>query len=203
MSIRTGEMPTMKTKTINLYEFDELPENIKAKVLDNERFINVDSSHWYDYDGKTGFSQEEIDKYGLELEHSSDLLNYKNIYFDIDRGWYIQFVDAEFAHDETARRFLGVPKEVWGNTHWEFANKSYGGNSYDSTKLQWEYGNDFLTDEVEAILNRAVERFADKMEEALRGLQKSYWYETSDEAIIETIKANEYTFRADGKMENE
>lgn len=192
----------MKTKLINLYEFDELPEDIKAKVLEDNRYINVDGDYWYDYDGKTGFSADEIKKYGLELEHSGNLINYKKLYFDIDRAWYIQFVDAEFAHDETARKFLGVPKEIWDNTSWAFENISYGGNSHGTTKLSWDY-EDELTDDIEQVLNMAVERFSDKMEEALKGLQESYEYCTSDEAVIDTIEANEYTFRSNGKMENE
>jgi hypothetical protein len=192
----------MKTKTIDLYEFDELPEDIKEKVLDNNRWINVDDSYWYDYDGKTGFSAEEIERYGLELERSTDLLTYKKLYFSIDRSWYIQFVDAEFSHDETARKYLGVPGELWDKVDWAINDQpSRDGNTrleYDPYTID---GEDFTAEE-EAILEQAVERFSDKIEEALRGLQKEYEYQTSDEAIIETIKANEYTFRADGKMEN-
>lgn len=197
----------MKTKTIDLYEFDELPDNIKAKVLDKNRYINVDGDWWYDYDGKTGFSSDEIKKYDLDIEEAGDLLNFDKVYFDLGRGWYIQFDGASFAHDETARRFLGVPEELWEVVRWEFSNKNYSGSSHGTTKIEYEhvdsYGFYQFTPEEVEILDRAVERFAEKMEEALRNLEKDYEYQTSDEAIIETILANEYTFRADGKMENE
>lgn len=188
----------MKTKTIKLYEFDELPEDIKEKVLDKERYINVEHFDWWDYDGHTGFSAEEIKKHGLELEHAGDLLTWNKMYFSLDYGEYIQFNNPGFAHDETARRFLGVPKKIWENTHWEFIN-----HRETTTRLSWEYGNDFLTDKAEKALNHAVNKFYDKMKEALKDLRSEYEYCISDEAVIETIKINEYTFRADGKMENE
>jgi hypothetical protein len=194
----------MKTKTIELYTFEELPEDIQAKVLDNERYINVDGDYWYDYDGKTGFNSKEIKKYHLDLEHSDDLITYKKIYFDLDRGWYIQFVDAEFKHDETARRFLGVPKALWNRVDWTI-NDTPGRET--NTRLEWElmdndgYSCDATIKQAE-ILDRAVERFSDKVEEALRRLRDNYEYSTSDEAVKETILANEYTFTIDGKMDN-
>lgn len=36
----------MKTKTIELYEYAELPEDIKEKVLQENRYINVEDSWW-------------------------------------------------------------------------------------------------------------------------------------------------------------
>lgn len=197
----------MKTKTIELYEFEELPEDVQKKVLDNERYINVEDDFWYDYDGKTGFSKKEIEKYGLELEHSDDLLTYKKLYFSCDREWYIQFVDAEFKHEETARRFLGVPVELWDKVTWTINDKPY---RETSTRLEWEYeeydDEDNLIDEPpfndRLILDTAVERFAEKVEEALIGLRNSYEYYLTDEAVKDTILANECTFTITGKMES-
>lgn len=191
----------MRTKTITkeVYTYDELPEDAKERVLEKHWDINVDSGWWYDYDGKTGFSVKEIAKYHLDMEYADDLLTYKTLYFDIDRGWYIQFVDAEFKHEETARKFLGVPKNLWNRVDW-FINSIPGREV--STRLEFdEYnqytGKDFTAKQIE-ILERAVERFSNKVEEALRGLQRQYEYETSREGIEDTIRANEYEFTLDG-----
>ena len=196
----------MKTKTIELYKFRELPENIKAKVIENNRHINVEGGYWFDYDGKTDFDSKELKRMRLSPSDSDavELLTWNNLYFDIYRGWYIQFDGAQFRNDEVARKFLGVPKELWSQIYWSFENKSYGGSSHSTTKLVYEpqaWDKEFTAKQLE-IIERAVERFSDKMEEALKGLQSSYEYAVSDEAVIETIEANEYTFRADGKMEN-
>lgn len=196
----------MKTKTIELYEYDELPEDVKEKVLDNLRYINVDDEFWYDYDGKTGFSSAELKRMRVKVEDAPDeLITYKNLYFDIDRSWYIQFTDAQFANDEVARKFLRVPKKLWDATYWTFINKDYGGSSHGTTRLEYEPQDNYkeFTVKQQEILERAIEIFHDKMEEALRHLRSQYEYLCTDEAIIETIKASEYTFTASGKMENE
>lgn len=195
----------MKTKTIELYEYDELPENIKAKVLDNERYINVDDSYWHDYDSKTGFSAKELNRMKVQVKDApNELITWKNMYFDIDRSWYIQFTDAQFLNDETARKFLRVPKSLWEKAHWTFANQDFGGNNHATTRIEYENQddeNEFTTKQIH-ILERAIGIFSDKMQEVLRGLQATYESLTSDEAIIDTIKANEYTFTITGKMEN-
>jgi hypothetical protein len=197
----------MKTKTIELYTFEELPKDVQEKVLDNERHINVEDGFWYDYDGKTGFSQAEIEKYGLKLEHADDLLTYKKVYFDCGRSWYIQFVDAEFKHDETARKFLGVPVELWKKVSWTINDQPY---RETNTRLEWEYEYENDEGDIEydptpkelKIIEQAVERFSDKVEEALRGLEKSYEYAMSDESVKETLVINDYTFTITGKMEH-
>lgn len=195
----------MKTKTIELFEFKELPEDIKQKVLDKNRYINVEDSFWHDYDGKTGFTAKELNRMRLDPSspESDELLTWKDLYFNLDYNYrYVQFMDAGFKNDEVARRFLRVPKQIWANAVWSFENKNYGGGSHGTTKLVWEYGNGFLTDRVEEILNRAVKIFSDKMDEVLKDLQSTYDYLTTDEAVIETIESNEYTFKANGEMEN-
>ncbi len=195
----------MKTKTIKLYEFSELPEKAKEKALDKYRYINVGDGFWHDYDGKTGFSAKELKRMRVDVKDAPDeLIHWKNMYFDLDYNYrYIQFTDADFTNDEVARKFLSVPKELWKKVYWSFVNKNYGGSSHGTTRLEYESqtGEDF-TDKQREILDRAVERFSDKMEEVLKGLDSSYEYATSDEAIIETFEAEEYTFNIDGKIEN-
>jgi len=192
----------MKEKIVKLYEFEELPEDIQEKVLDRYRDINVDCE-WYDYDGKTGFTSKELARMRVKVEDAPDeLITFKKMYFDVDRGWFIQFTEAHFSNDEIARKFLRVPANLWAKTHWMFEN-----NRDYTTRLEYEYDyyfgermNDFTSKQRE-ILERACEIFSDKMEEALKGLRNSYEWLQTDEAVKETILANEYTFTIDGKME--
>ena len=58
-----------------------------------------------------------------------------------------------------------------------------------------------MTKRQEEILDRAVEIFSDKMEEALRGLRDNYEYLVTDEAIKETIECNECDFTEDGDLD--
>lgn len=198
----------MKTVTItkNLYNYDELPDDVKEKVIENLYDINVDYE-WWDYDGHTGFTLKELQR--MKLVNASnrpcDLLKFKKMYFSLDRDYYIQFVDAEFTDDELARRFLRVPKKLWNQVTWNIIDQP---GRYGNTRLEYEkafvYGErweEFTPKQIE-VLERACEIFSDKISEALSNLSKSYDYLTSREAIEETIEANEYTFNLDGKIDN-
>lgn len=184
-----------KTVTYNLYQYDELSEDAKERALEWASDINVDYE-WWDFDGLTGFSAKEIAKYHLRPD-APDLLTYKHLYFDIDRGDFIQFDGAEFADDETARKFLGVPRQLWEQVYWRINAIPYRDTT---TRLEYEaqaWDKEFTAKQTE-ILDRAVERFADKMHDCLKGLRDSYEYLTSQEAIEDTIRANEYTFDEEG-----
>lgn len=187
-----------KTTTQTVYKFQELPVEIQDKILSDMWDINVDFE-WWDCDGLTGFSQAEINKHHLKPnEWKYDLLSYKKMYFDLDRGQYIQFVDCEFANDETARKFLGVPRDLWLRVSWSFVNSREYNTRLDY-ETAWDYDGT-LTDKQTAILDKAVERFSDKVHEVWRSLRDSYEYLTSREAILETIEANNYEFTAEGDI---
>ena len=87
-------------------------------------------------------------------------------------------------------------------TNWTISN--WSGREIN-TYLMWEFTNNDgytidPTAKQEEILDRAVERFSDKVHEALTGLKNSYEYCTSRKAIEETIRANEYEFTIDGNI---
>jgi hypothetical protein len=194
-------MPT--TKSYQVYKWGELSDESKEKALERYRYFNVEDDFWYDYDGKTGFTSAEISKYHLDPEHSGDLLIYDNMYFDLDYNHrYIWFVNAEFAHDETARKFLGVPKALWNQVYWRIENRRYGrGEQTTCLKYEPQDSDKEFTPKQIIVLDRAVERFADKMHDALQDLEKNYEYQLSDEAIIESFEANDYDFTEDGRID--
>ena len=190
----------MKTKTYSTWKFEELPEDTQEKVLDHYRDINVDNSSWYDYDGKTGFTAKELKRMKIKDIYASnvnELLKYKTLYFDLYRSWYIQFVDADFVDDEIARKFLRVPADIWNRTCWNIVS----GRGELNTRLEYDWqGEKDLTKRQEEILERAVELFSDKMEEALKGLRDSYEYLATDEAVKETLLCNDYDFDENGQI---
>lgn len=189
-----------ETTTRTLYKFDELPEAAQDKAIERYWDINVDFD-WWDGDGLTGFTAAEIAKHHLDVKHCDDLLTYDHLYFDLDRGQYIQFDNCRFAHDETARKFLGVPAAIWERVDWCFNNPHYGGGNCGTTSLDYDWtGDKELTPKQTTILNRAVERFSDKMHECWRMLRDDYEYRTGKDAIVETIQANDYEFTEDGEI---
>lgn len=176
----------MKTKTINLYSFEELSEDAKQKAIELLYNINVDHQWWeYTYD--------DAKMIGLEINE-----------FDLDRNRYAKgkflysamettdLIKSNHGHEcetyKTAIEFL----KNWDN---EVAKHSDGIDT-DKVCEDKEYDFDQVADELESDFLRSL------LEDYSIILQKEYEILTSSEAIIETIKANEYTFTEDGKLEN-
>ena len=183
------------TKTYEIFKFDELSEKAKDQAISQMSDINVDVD-WWDYDGHTAFSSDEMKKYHLTIEEAGDLLEFKHMYFDIDRGSYIQFADCSFANDKQARKFLGITPRLWNMIDVSFNDAGRGSNTRLEIE-QCDYDSN-LTEHDEMLIERAKERFNDKMEDCLSNLRKQYDYLTGREAIEETIEANEYTFDENG-----
>lgn len=62
----------MRTKTINIYTFDELSDDVKEKVIQDMYDINVDYEWW-------DFIYDDAKSVGIEIEG-----------FDLDRGSYCE-----------------------------------------------------------------------------------------------------------------
>lgn len=172
----------METKTYKVYKFNELPEESKEKVIQNYSDINVDYEWWdctYD-DAKT-----------VELKITS---------FDLDRNRHCEgeffesaeetahlIIDNHGEHCETyqtAKNYLKERDKLIEN-----APKDENGEFKDEYKLD----NDL--DDLDSEFLKSI------LEDYSIILQREYEYLTSEEAIIETIEANEYNFTLDGKID--
>lgn len=164
-------MRTIRTK---VYQFSELSEQAKNKALVNMCYINVDENWWEPV-------YEDAAEIGLKITG-----------FDIGRG---EDCTGEFTlsphevaaniirdHGETckthktAQKFLDEVNEIQGNY------PELEGYEYEDEMIDCE--NDFL--------NQLLGDY-------LIMLRNEYEYLTSDEAIIETIEANNLEFTEDGR----
>jgi hypothetical protein len=177
----------MKTKTINLYSFNELSEQAQQKAIENLYDINV-THEWWD------FTYEDAENIGLKITE-----------FDLDRnrhanGEFIFDVPVDVAnaiknnHGEQCETYKTAIKFIaeWDNlvaTHSD-------GIETDRVCEDKEYDFDNAATGLEQDFLKAL------LEDYSLLLQKEYEYLTSKEAIIETINANEYTFTESGKLEN-
>lgn len=197
----------MKTKTIQLYEFDELSEEAKAKVLENNRDINVDDSHWYSFvydDWK-----ERLEGMGFEDPQISFLSFWSQgdgASFTSKRVDVLKFLTAQKAKG----RFKSILKAIKADkaevnasvgridrrySH-EHAVKAYV--EYYSTEDRFS-ADENLADELRDFIADTVRTLSRKI---YRELEEEYDGLVSDEAVIDTIKANEYTFRSNGSIES-
>lgn len=165
----------MRTIETVVYDFDELSDEAKQKAISSLSDVNVNFDWWeYTYD-----DAKEI---GLKITG-----------FDIERGSY---VNGELIH--SVKRCCELIKEYHGAKceTYILAERVAKDLAKLSEQDLDESGYHDLFEEIEA------DFLSDLCDCYLTILRDEYEYLTSDEAIIETILVNEYTFLPDGKMKN-
>ena len=163
----------MRTIEVKLYSFDELSEEAKEKAINNLRDINVDYNWWdctYDDAAQIGLRITEFD-----LDHKS--ISGK-------------FIDSAPAVAEAILAEHGKICETYKTA------KSF---LSDLDELTGKYPNieDCPEDEIEALEDDFLHSI---LEDYRIILDNEYDYLTGEEAIIETIEANDYDFTEDGKI---
>ena len=175
----------MKTKTYNVYTFDELTDEQKEKAIENLRNINVD----YDWWDATYYDASEI---GLQLES-----------FDLDRNRHAtgKFIDGV---ENVARLII----ENYGATCETYKIAVAYQHDRDAlvSKLSDGKNTYVVTEENEIEFDEQCDELdesflKDLLEDYSINLQNEYKYRMSDESIIETIQANEYEFTENGKID--
>ena len=174
----------IKVKKIRLYTFDQLSDEGKEKALFEQGFCNVDHDWWES-------TYEDAKRVGLTLTG-----------FDIDRANYCH---GYFKHGaiETADKII----EEHGKDCDTFKTATAFLADRDKLVKKYSNGTDRVTEENENEFDKdcdALEKdfLHDILEDYRIILQKEHDYLTSEAAIIETIKANNWTFTAEGKLEN-
>lgn len=168
-------MRTIRTK---IYKFSELTEEGQRKAIENLSDINIDHSEWDN-------SIEDAEQIGLKIISLDDHRANKGE-FITNAETCANFILINHGKDcetfKTAKSFLDeyLPlKKAWDENE-------------DNEGFPFEY-EDQATDLSEEFLISLLEDYRIMC-------NKNYEYLTSEEAIIETIEANEYEFFEDGKL---
>lgn len=173
----------MKTKTVVLYLFDELP-TAKAKECARDWYREMSSGDdWWDAtysDAETaGLKITSFDTYGRQIEGR----------FISDATACAQSILKEHGEKcetyETAKMFLKETDAIAS-----IAERDDDGNVKDEQAL------------TEKLEEREAVFLHDILEDYLVMLQGEADYVTSQEYVDENIRANEYTFRENGKRED-
>tara|TARA_Y100000004_G_scaffold47519_1_gene52262 strand:+ start:6011 stop:6505 length:495 start_codon:yes stop_codon:yes gene_type:complete len=163
----------MKTIEIKVYKFEELDKQTKEKVIDNYRYINVEDTFWYD------FIKEDFNRLGLEIQA-----------FDLDRGNYAKIYIDNF--EDTSKNII---EEFGDSVPIKQTAKNYI-DEYNKIQANFKEDED-IERELEILDEEYQKEYSDDI---LSYLRAEYEYQITDEAIIETIKANDYDFTTNGKI---
>lgn len=200
-------MRTIRTK---VYKFNELSESAQEKAIEKLADINTDYDWWES-------TYEDFKELCKTLSIDVDL---KNTFFN---GFYSQGSGSSFTADiDVCECLKAIKNEKWK----EYAPKEnlsfykvtdnmlrlchlctcdiQPTNRESSVRINFDsdtYGTHTNIDSVITEIEDFFEDVANTLNNWLFSqLQTEYEYQTSKEAIIETIEANEYEFTADGRM---
>jgi hypothetical protein len=208
----------MKTVEIKLYQFSELSAEAKVKAVEQYRYFNVEYIEWWDfiYDDFTAICAT----IGITVKPGT-------IFF---RGFYSQGDGSCFNADiNLTTLFKGVETQAWTDhapipelklptfplrkvvTKLITERKIECFASIQAPRrcmcvnsvLEFFIDNYPHIEKQFGLLEQWLEQVAESLNHFLyKALEKEYEWCLSDEAIIETITANEYLFTKDGKKAN-
>jgi len=197
----------MRIKEIEVYSFAELSEDAKEHVFEKHGDINVNHDWWYDYDDK-----KEIAKLmGIDID---------NIYFSgfssqgdgaCFEGNYeyrkgsvkavMDYAPEDIELHRIVKELQSIQKRCFYSARASVKQSGHYMHKY-CTKISVDFENyntgiDYYNQKYEEDI---IELLRDYMEWIYRNLEKEYEYLTGEDAIVETIEANEYEFDVDGNM---
>jgi len=183
----------MEIRNYQVFSFAEANEALKEKILNEYRYINVDSNHWYADDC---IYDDIADRYGLKIIMAEAS-------FDLDRANYIAF--DTFNHSRRA----GWTVPIYINDTKKFCKKA-GIKFNPNVNILIDhkhYAGSFIKNFVfsEELFDADIDKLQDCLDsflnEILKQLKLVYDYNTDDEQIIDTLVLNEYMFNKDGKID--
>lgn len=165
----------MRTITQNIYKFSELPKPVQEKVLDKHRDWNVDGIDWWES------VYEDAGMVGLRING-----------FDL----YRQSIDLVVAPDTNT---VDIAAKIVA-THGEECDTYKAAAAYRVELAKYRLSGED-SDELDEIVGEATRVFMRGLRYAYLGLlQSDYDYLTSDEAVGESLEANDVEFCGDGRM---
>jgi hypothetical protein len=175
----------MRTIEIQAYKFNELDEQTKLQVIEDNIHINVEFDWW-------DCTYDTLRECGIKVNS-----------FDIGRRQEceIEFLEEGYSVAKNIVDTFGEAMEITKDAknfieRWDALVKHHGeGNDIDGYSVKEELYDDFDED-VEGI---TIDLKKNLEYEILRWLRGEYEHLTSEESIIETIEANEYEFTEEGK----
>ena len=197
----------MKTIEIKVYSFDELSKQAKAKAIENNNEINIHED-WYEYIYEDFIS--------LNKDFEIDRIYFSGFWSQGDGAMFEYSGISDSLKDEFIDSLdLSPMRKQWllGNIYVSGKGKQSGHYCHEkscSHSIYWEVDNGDLHYNAQPLFYEWLERFAEDFEdfviskyedqanELYSNLSHSYDYLTSEDAIEETIIANDLEFYEDG-----
>lgn len=174
----------MKTIEVNLYQFEELSNEAKENAIEKNRIMNVEHDWW-------DCTYESMKEVGVKI-NSFDIY-YRNINITIEDSEHTASKTIEYYGEgmevvKISKRFIADRDAL--------IKKLGEGNDIDGYSVKEEF-----IDEYDEEIEYLEEEYRKEMaEEILTWLRDEYEYLQTDEAVAETLIANDYEFTEEGEI---
>jgi hypothetical protein len=197
----------MQTISINLSTFEELAPEVQKKVVERESSINIADAYWYepiieDWTEELqqrGFEQVKILFSGFGAQGDGACFE-----ANVNMAAYLRAHHLETTYPllETYPAYVEVSLKHRGRYYHERStylvpsfnaeavNPNGSGISDEETRVEQEY------EALEKDISQEVVRLG---REIYTALEEEFYYQTSAEAVQETLMTNAYTYLADGR----
>jgi hypothetical protein len=198
----------MKTVELELYKFEELPEDVQAKLIEKNYDINVDDHYWYEYvfeDAKEIGSLMGIDikdiYFSLHVQGSGATFNGSYYY---QKG-SVKKVTSHAPLDEELHRivkslallqrkfFYGLYATIEHSGH-------YNHERCNTITVDHHDSYHYDSDNMNEVEDELTELLRDYMVWIYNRLQKEYDYYTSEEQIKDQLICMEYDYTKNGRI---
>lgn len=185
----------MKTVSVELFTFEELPEAVQAKVLNDFRYMNVEhwdwwhniTENWTEKLEALGFMAPDIQFSGFYSQGDGASFTCKEM--DIDK-----IADVE---EYKALKGLGITGNIHRHDRHYVHQRSVTVELVGTEDMTPE--QNAMMEKLEALLCLAVREHNNQI---YKDLESEYEFVTSDEVVRETVINNEYSFEKDGTQRN-
>jgi len=175
----------MELKQIEVFKYDELSDTAKEKALS---YYNKDNQFDYLSDDLNEYLKQLLEENGIKGENVK-------LYYSLS---YCQGDGVCF---EGNFEFKGFNINVKHDGHYYHSN-----SKIIEVEALEENDDDLRQDLIEALSEEVENEFSELYKEICDKIEKSGYsqieYENSEENFKEVCEMNEYTFRANGEMEN-
>lgn len=206
----------MLKKTISLFEFDELPQVVKAEVIEKNRYINTDMVKWY-----SGIFEDFIEKakqYGLYIDYDKILFSgfgsqgdgASFTCNDIDTDVLLDKFDIHFTNEEGIYKFKDdeVKNEFCQRVYfWIYRGNSRYVHRY-TVESNYSVDEGGIDRETADYFHSVAQDICDKLDtlkndlccDLYGELEKEYFELISDKAVADSIRACEDLYFKNGAL---
>jgi hypothetical protein len=197
----------MKTVCIECRKYDEWDERVRKKILERQWDINIDHSWWdFVYDDVTTIGELmgiDISKiYFSGFSSQGDGACFESSYSYKKGGVkkVKEYVPLDTTLHNIAERLQIVQKPHFYKLSASVKQSGHYMHEYCTEILVYKDGNYLYSDAEQKAEEELIGILRDYMRWIYRSLNSEYEGLTSEEAIIDTLRTNEYEFNERGKI---